>query len=89
MVALLLALAVACTATPSVVTTPPAPGVGPELPPSGLTVRAGIEQVYVTGAPVGAEVRLERTDGPATAVVADAFGSAAFRELGQIGRAHV
>jgi len=76
-------LSVACTTTPTVVTAPPAPGVGPELPPAGLSVRAGIEQVYVTGAPVGAEVRLERPGAGDVLVTADAFGSAVFRELGQ------
>jgi predicted acyl esterase len=83
LVAVVLVLAVACTTVPPVVTTPPAPGVGPGLPPAGLSVRAGIEQVYVTGAPVGAEVRLERTGAGPVTVSADAFGSAVFRELAQ------
>jgi len=48
-----------------------------------VSVRAGIEQVYVTGAPVGAELRLERTGAAAVTVTADAFGSAVFRELAQ------
>ena len=74
----------ACTAP----VTPATPGpFGPTLPGPGVRVQAGIEQLYLTGAGAGDEVRVT---GPLTdaspqvvTVNTDAFGSVAVRGLHQ------
>ncbi|MFZ4519507.1 MAG: CocE/NonD family hydrolase [Microthrixaceae bacterium] len=79
-------LAAGCSALPSVEPPPPPPGVGPALPPAGLLVRGGVEQVYVTGATPGTTVRLEGLAGAvpsAAEIPVDRLGSAVFRKLTQ------
>jgi hypothetical protein len=80
----LAAVASACASIPPPVPLPPAPGAGPEVPTEAFDVRAGIEQIYVTGAVPGGTVRLSSSDGGTVSEgVADRFGSFVFRQLQQ------
>lgn len=76
-------VAAALVLSACVATTPPT--YGPELPPAGIVIQAGIEQLYVTGAAAGDQVRVTGPlDDPAAGTVtgsADAFGSLAVRGL--------
>ncbi len=87
LVALLAAVAILGAAcAPAAPAGPPQPA-GPTIPTPELRVRAGIEQVYVTGARPGDRVlvRGPLSDAPERVVEtrADEFGSSAVRELRQ------
>lgn len=80
------AVLVVAVATIAAACAPPGPS-GPPLPGPGLQVRAGIEQVYVTGAAQGDEVRVAGPLGDRSPQVvtrsADALGSVVVRDLRQ------
>ncbi len=76
-------VAAGCAGAPPPVPLAPATGKGPALPTESFDVRAGIEQIYVTGADAGETFRLT-SDGRATVEgAADRLGSLVFRQLQQ------